>query len=145
MPLINCEITLPLSWFATCVITSLEKRVVTAAEGDNPAVFDNSPTNTTFKITDCKLYGPVVTLSTENGNKLLEQLKTGFKKTIKWNKYRSEMSNQIGNKNLNYLTDPTFANVNRLFVLSYENETDRTSFPKYYVAKIEIIEINCFN
>ena len=55
------------------------------------------------------------------------------------------MSNQIGNKNLNYLTDPTFANVNRLFVLSYENETDRTSFPKYYVAKIEIIEINCFN
>ena len=55
----------------------------------------DSPTNAVFKITDCKLYVPVVTLSAENDDKLLEQLKTGFKKTIKWNKYRSEMSSQI--------------------------------------------------
>ena len=55
----------------------------------------NNPTNTTFKITDTKLYVPVVTLSTEDDNKLLEQLKLEFKRTIKWNKYRSEMSKQL--------------------------------------------------
>ena len=88
------------------------------------------------------MYVPVVTLSAENDNKLLEQLKTGFKRTIKWNKYRSEMSNQTKNNNLNYLIDPTFANVNRLFVLSFENEDDRTSFSKYYVPKIEIKDFN---
>ena len=55
----------------------------------------NNPINTTFKITDTKLYVPVVTLSTEDDNKLLEQLKLEFKRTIKWNKYRSEMSKQL--------------------------------------------------
>ena len=79
------------------------------------------------------MYVPVVTLSAENDNKLLEQLKTGFKRTITWNKYRSEMSNQTKNNHLNYLIDPAFTNVNRLFVLSYEHETDRTSFSEYYV------------
>ena len=102
----------------------------------------NNPTNVFFKITDCKLYVSVVTLSAENENKLLEQLKTGFKRTIKWNKYRSEMSNQTKNNNLNYLIGPTFANVNRLFVLSFENEEDRISFSKYYVSKVEIKDFN---
>ena len=69
---------------------------------------------------------------------LLEQLKAGFKRTIKWNKHRSEMPNQTRNNNLNYLIDPTFTNVNRLFVLSFETETDRTAFSKYYVPKVEI-------
>ena len=55
----------------------------------------------TFKITDTKLYVPIVTLSTEDDNKLLEQLKTGFKRTIKWNKYRSEMTKQFKTNNLN--------------------------------------------
>ena len=95
--------SLALSWSENCVITSLEKRLVTAAQGDNPAVYDDSLTGATFKITDTKLCVPVVTLSAENDNKLLEQLKTGFKRTIKWNKYRSEMSNQTINNNLNYL------------------------------------------
>ena len=124
IPFINCEVSLTLSWSENCVITSLEKRLVTAAQGDNPAVYDDSPTNATFKITDCKLYVEVVTLSAENDNKLLEQLKIGFKRTIKWNKYRSEMSNQTKHKKLNYLIDPTFTNVNRLLVLSFENEND---------------------
>ena len=84
------------------------------------------------------MYVPVVTLSAENDNKLLEQLKTGFKGTIKWNNYRSKMSNQTKNNNLNYLIDPTFTNVNRLFVLSFENENDRTSFSKYFVPNVEI-------
>ena len=124
------------------MITSLEKRLVTAAQGGNPSVYDDSPTNTVFKITGCKLYVPVVTLSAEDDNKLLEQLKTGFKKTIKWNQYRSEMSNQTKNNNLNYLTNPAFTNVNRLFVLTFENQDDRTSFSKYYVPKVEIKDFN---
>ena len=84
----------------------------------------------------------MVFLSAENDNKLLEQLKTGFKRTIKWNRYRSEMSNQTKNNNLNYLIDPTFTNVNRLFVLTFENEDDRSSFSKYYVPKVEIKDFN---
>ena len=142
IPLINCEVSLTLSWSGNCVITSLEKRLVTAAQGDNPAVYDDSPTNAVCKITDCKLYVPVVTLSAENDNEVLDQLKTGFKRTIKWNKYKSEMSNQIKNNNLDYLIDPTFNKANRLFVLTFENEDDRTSFSKYYVPKVEIKDFN---
>ena len=81
--LINSEVSLALTWPTYCVITSLEKRLVTAAQGDNPAAYDNSPTGATFKITNCKLHVPVVTLSAENDIKLLEQLKIGFKRTIK--------------------------------------------------------------
>ena len=52
------------------------------------------------------------------------------------------MSNQAKNSNLNYLTDPTFTKIDILFVLSFENEDDRTSFSKYYVPKIEIKDFN---
>ena len=91
----------------------------------------DNPTGATFKITDPKLYVPVVTLSTENDKRLVEQLRTGFKRTIKWNKYRSEMTNQTQKINLTYLIDPIFTKVNRLFALSFENEDDRRSFSKY--------------
>ena len=102
MLLINCEISLILSWSENCILTSKRTRDAVAVQGDNSAVEAiNNPTNATFKITGCKLYVPIVTLSAENDNKLLEQLKTGFKRTVKWNKYRSEMSNQAANNNLN--------------------------------------------
>ena len=54
------------------------------------------------------------------------------------------MTNQTKTNNLNYLIDPTYFKVNRLFVLSFENEEDRTSFmyQKYYVPKVEITDIN---
>ena len=85
------------------------------------------------------MYVPGVTLSTKNDNKLLEQLKTGFKRrTINWSKYRSEMATQTKTNNLNYLIDPTFNKVNRLFVLSFENDDDRFSFSNYYTPKVEI-------
>ena len=84
------------------------------------------------------MYVPVVTLSTKDDNNFLEQLKSGFKRTIKWNKYRSEMTNQTKTSHLNHLIDPTFSKFNRLFVLSFENEEDRTSFSKYYVPNVEI-------
>ena len=136
MSLINCKVSLILTWSRECVITSMERRVITNTRRDT------SPTNATFEIKDIKLYVPVVTLSTENDKKLLEQLRTGFKRTIKWNKYRSEMTNQTKNNNLNYLIDPTFTKVNRLFVLSFKNENDRTSFSKYYVPNVQVKDFN---
>ena len=75
--------SLALTWSGNCVLTSMKKRELGNTERDN------SPTNATFEITDTKLYVPVVTLSTEDDNKLLELLKAGFKGTIKWNKYGS--------------------------------------------------------
>ena len=54
----------------------------------------------------------------------------------------SQMSNQNKNNNLNYLIDPTFSNGNRLFVLSFENEDDRTSYYKYYMRSVELKDYN---
>ena len=141
MRLINCEINLVLKWSKNSVLTSKATRDVVPAQGGNPATTRaNNPTNVTFKIADTKLYVPVVTLSTKDDN-FLEQLKSGFKRTIKWNKYRSEMTNQTKTNYLNYLIDPTFTKVNRLFVLSFKNEEGRTSFSKYYVPKVEIKDL----
>ena len=86
----------------------------------DPAIVASSGAK--FKITDTKLHVPVVTLSKENDTKILEQLKSGFKRTIKQNKYRSKMTIQPRNNNLNYLIDPTFTNVNRLFfrIITYQ-------------------------
>ena len=114
----------------------------------NPAIV--APSGATFKMTDTKLYAPVVTLSKENDTKLLEQLKAGFKRTIKWNKYRSQMTVQPQNNSLNYLIDPTFANVSRLFVLSFQriarkNNTakdHRDFFSHYYVPNVRIKDFN---
>ena len=80
----------------------------------------NNPENAIFQITDTKLYVPVVTLSKGNDIKLLEQLKLEFKRTIKWNKCRSQMTIQPQNNNLNYLINPIFTNINRLFCLFQE-------------------------
>ena len=82
-----------LTWSENYVITKIDK-TVRAAQGNNPVVDKINQESATFKITDAKLYIPVATLSTEIAKKLLEQLKTRFKRTIKWNKYRSEMTIQ---------------------------------------------------
>ena len=138
IPLINCEITLILSWCKECVLVGRSFRGPPAAAANHI----DSPTSTKFEINDCKLYVPVVTLSAENDNKLLEQLKLGFRRSINWNKYMSQMSNQNKNNNLNYLIDTTFSNINRLFVLSFENEDDRPSYYKYYVPSVKIKDYN---
>ena len=91
-----------------------------------------------FKVTDTKLYVPVVTLSTEI-------CQPGFKRTVKWNKYRSQMTIKSNNSNLNYLIDPTFTKVHRLFVLSFERSAKgdcRDSFSHYYVPNVEIKYFN---
>ena len=99
IPLINCEVSLILTWSKECVITSMEIKVITNTRRDT------SPTNATFEIKDTKLYVPVITLSTEIDKTFLEKLRAGLKRTIKWNKYRSEMTNQTKTNNLNYLID----------------------------------------
>ena len=113
------------------------------AKGDNSAIV--APVVLTFEITDTKQYVPVVTLSKENGTKLLEQLKSGFKNTIKWHKYRSQITIESKNNNLNYLIHPPFTNVNRLFVLPF-TRTDtrdyRYAFSNYYVPNAEIKDFN---
>ena len=85
IPLINCDIELILTWSKNCVLADMTVNPLVS-----PAIV--APTELEFKITDTKLYVPVVNLSKENDIKLLEQLKSGFKRTIKWNKYRSQMT-----------------------------------------------------
>ena len=88
------------------------------AQGNNPAIVPLAGLE--FKRTDTKLYVPVFTLSKENDIKLLEKLKSGIKRTIKWNKYRSQMTIQPHYNNLNYLIDPTFTNVNRYLFCHFQ-------------------------
>ena len=138
IPLINCEMELILTWLKNCVLADMTVNALA-----NPAIV--APTELQFEITDTKLYVPVVTLPKQNDTKLLEQLKTGFKRTIKWNKYRSQMTIQPQSNNLNYLIDPTFTNVNRLFVLSFARNVlgnDRDSISNYYVPKVKIKDFN---
>ena len=123
MPLINCEIKFILTWSHKCVLS-------------------NDTKATTFTVTDTKLYVSVVTLSTQDNAKLLQQLKSGFKRTIDWNNYQLKVPIQALNPYLDYLIDPSFQGVNRLFVLSLENTTDRTVHTKYYLPTVERKDYN---
>ena len=95
-----------------------------------------------FEITDTKLYVLVVTLSTQENTKFLQQLKSGFKRVINWNKYLSKPELLAQNPNLNHLVEPSFQGVNRFFVLAFENDDDRTSDEEYYLPTVEIKDYN---
>ena len=123
MPLINCEVNLILTWSSTCVIT-------------------DSNGAGTFEITDTKLYVSVVTLSTQENTKLLQKLKSGFKRVINCNKYLSKPESFRRNANLNYLVEPCFQGINGLFVLAFEGDTQRTSHSGYYFPNVEIKDYN---
>ena len=123
MPLINCEFNLLFTWSKDCVITNFT--------GERK-----------FAITETKLYVPVVTLSTQDNAKLLQQLKSGFKRTINWSEFESSKKTFAQNRHLNHLINPSFQRVNRLFVLSFENENDRTSDSTYYLPNVEIKDYN---
>ena len=126
MPLINCEINLILTWSTNCNIVSTNVANQTA----------------TFEITDTKLYVPVVTLSTQYNSILLQQLNSGYKRVINWNKCLSKPELLRRNPNLNRLAEPRFQGVNRLFVLPFENDTQRISAKDYYLLNVEIKEYN---
>ena len=136
MPLISCEVSLELKWNKNCVITSLGRRQVEARPRNN------EPTGAPLEIDKCKLYVPVVTLSKDDEIKLLPNLKSGFKRDIIWNKYRLQMTTEAVNNNLNILIDPTFTNVNRLFVLAYQTADDRQSYSQFYLPKVMVKDYN---
>ena len=81
----------------------------------------------TFTITETNLYVPAVTLSTQHNEKLLPQLKSGFKRKIIWKKYLAKLELSARNQNFNYLIEPSFQGVNILFLLAFENDEQRTS------------------
>ena len=91
------------------------------------SVISSATGETKFKITETKLYVPVVTLSTQDNAKLLQQLKSGLRRTIKWSKYQSDPKTYAQNRYLNDLLNLSFLGVNRPFALSFENGDDRTS------------------
>ena len=126
VPLVNCEINLILTWCTNCVIV--------------PNNVANQ--NAKFKITDTKLYVPVVTLSTQGNSKLLQQLNSGFKRVINWNKYLSKPELLRRNPNLNHLVKASFQGINRLFALAFENDTQITSAKGYYLPNVEIKDYN---
>ena len=121
MPLINCKVKLLLTWSKDCVIIN--------SEGEEK-----------FVITETKLYVPVVKLSTQDSAKLLQKLKSGFKRIINWKKYELDIKTYAQNRYLNHLINPSFQGVNRLFVLYfvYQNEDQRKLHLTYYLPKVEI-------
>ena len=128
MPLINCEVNLILTWSKNCVIiyTDVANQILT------------------FEITETNLYVPVVTLLTQDNVKVLPQLKSGFKRTISWNKYLLKPELLAQNPNLNHLVEPSFQGVNRHFVLAFEDDAQRTSnkrlcFFEFFFGKISLI------
>ena len=123
MPLINCKFNLILTWSSTCNIT-------------------NCTGAGTFEIRHKKLYVPIVTLSTQDYAKLLQQLKSGFKKTFNWNKYLSKPELLMQDPNLDHLVELKFKGVNRLFVLAFENDEQRTSHSGYYLRNVELKDYN---
>ena len=126
MSLINCEINLILTWFANCVISS--------AAANQAAI---------FAITDTKLYVLVVTLSTQDNAKELQQLKSGLKHTFHWNKYQSKTTRQNApNQYLDYLIDPSFQGVNSFCVLAFNAIDNRIGHSRYYLPTEKVEDCN---
>ena len=123
MSLIKCEVNLILTWSSTCAVTY-------------------STGERTFEKADTKLYVLVVTLSTQDNSKLLQQLKSRFKRVISWNRYLSKLELLRRNLNLNHLVEPSFQEVSRIFVLAFENDTPKTSHSGYYLPYVEIKNYN---
>ena len=107
MPLINCKVELSLKWYERCLLTAA--------------------TTATFKITDAKLYVPIVTLSVEDNSKLSKLLNEGFKRSIYWNKYKIIFKNYNNKEYIRERLDASFQGVNRLFVLAYARGDDVTN------------------
>ena len=111
MPLINCEVELILNWSANYVI------IYTDVNNQVP----------TFTITETNLYVPVVTLSTQDNEKLLPQLKSSFQRKISSNKYLAKPELLAQNSNLNYLIEPSFQGVNRPFAQAFEHDKRKSN------------------
>ena len=126
IPLINCKVELSLRWYENCVLS-------------------NAAGNSTFTMTDAKLYVPVVTLKTKDNTKLSKLLTEGFKRSVYWNEYKVILEKRYNaNNNIRILIDPSFQGINRLFVLGYLNDNTSTvnSHRKYFLPRVEIKNYN---
>ena len=126
MPLINCKVQISSKWTEKCILF-------------------NSGTDATFKITDAKLYIPIVTLKTEDNTKLSKLLSEGFKRPIYWNEYKVIPEKIYAtNENIRILIDPSWQVINRLFVLAYLNDATSTanSYRKYFLPRIKTENYN---
>ena len=134
MPLINCKIHLELNWTKNCVFSS--------ADGNGGDV--------SFKITETKLYVPIVILSTKDNVNLTKQLNEGFKSSVYWNEYASKIETKAADNNnvTRFPLDASFQGVNRLFVLAFYNinndvnEVKRNSYKKYFLPRVNITKYN---
>ena len=126
MPLINFEISLQLKWTRKCIIVAGNTNI------QNP----------TFQINDNKLFVPVLNLSTQENIKILKDLESGFKRITNCNKYLAKITNHAQNSYLDYLTDPRFQGVNKIFVLIVKNADGWESQKQYYLPTVEIEDYN---
>ena len=138
MPLINCKVELSLKWIENCVLTSAAIGANANATGADSA---------TFKITDAKLYVPVVTLSAEDNVKLVKQLNEGFKRPVYWNKYKVTGNKVVGfaaanvQKHIRELIDSSYQGLKTVFVLAYDdviddNQVSVDSFKKNLLPRV---------
>ena len=131
-PSINCEIELDLRWAKDCIISGISRTFRVVDPNANPVVYQvtSQTTSATFQINNAKRYVQVVTLSINDNNNFLENIKKAM---------------QPKNNNLDFLIDPTFRNINRLFVLYFRNgnnDPTRDSFDKYYMPLVKIRDLN---
>ena len=129
MPLVNFKTELSLNWIERCLLTTTNSVI--------------------FKITDAKIYVPIVTLSAENNVKLLKLLSKGFKRTVCWNEYKViynkivEIANNNEETYIRELLDTRWQGVKRLFVLAYnskesDNKVSVDLYKKYFLPRVEI-------
>ena len=139
MALINCKIYFELNWAKDCVMSTIA--------------------DTTFNITNTKLYVPIVTLSSKDNVKLVKLLEEGFKRPVYWNEYQTKIETKnLDNNNLTrFPLDASFQGVRRLFVLAFNNTTVtvpnkpinnannrvlRNSHTKYFLPRVNITNYN---
>ena len=133
MPLINCKVELSLKWYEICLLTAA--------------------TTPNFRITDAKLYVPIVTLSIEDNSKLTKLLNEGFKRPVYWNEYKVTPNKVVETAAVNDVTyirellDSSFQGVKRLFVLAYNNtagydQVSVDSYKKYFLPRAKIDNYN---
>ena len=137
IPLINCRVKLSLRWIENCVLTTDAIGANANAAGADSA---------TFKMTDSKLYVPVVTLSAENNARLAKQLDEVFKRPVYWNKYKMidnkivEIARAKEKGPIIELVHSSYQGIKRLFVLVYDNtagddHVSFDSFKKYFLPR----------
>ena len=130
MPLINCKIYFELNGSKDCVMSTIAA--------------------TTFKITNTKLYVPIVTLSSKDNVKLVKLLEEGFEKPAYWNEYQTKIETRdLDNNNLTrFLLDASFQGVKRLFVPAFDNtdgdtkQAERSNHRKYLLPRVNITNYN---